>query len=476
MIWTALQRYATIFIQFVSGIILARLLTPHDYGCIGMLTIFMVLSRTFIDSGFGSALIQKKQPTQVDYSSIFWWNIGMAIVMYSLLFVSAPAIARFYRIPLLSKVLRVQGVVLFIYAFNIIQQNMLRKNLNFKLLSIVTIVTSVVALSVTIWMAYAGFGVWALVAQYIITAAVPAAVFWFTVKWRPSFVFSTQSFKKLFGFGFYMFMTQFISELSRQIQGLLIGKVYNPSTLGYYTRANSTEQVASTSISQIVTQVAYPLYAEVQDDKKRLANMIQQLTAVMAYINAPLMFILLLCAKPLFQILYSEKWLPSVPYFQILCIAGLAYSLQSVNTQSIAAIGKSDVMFRWTIVKRIIGLFFVVGGLALFGIYGLLWGAVLNTWFCYSVNIGLVSKYIGYKWFNQVLNLIPIMALSSVTALVCYLLGKHLQLTMHTELVLIVLFYSVLYIITSAALKMQSYQYTKSALMQLLSKARKKTR
>lgn len=473
MIWTALQRYSTIFIQFVSGIILARLLTPYDYGCIGMLTIFMVLAQTFIDSGFGSALIQKKQPTQTDYSSIFWWNIGMAIIMYCVLFVLAPAIARFYQIPLLSKVLRVQGIILFIYAFNIIQQNQLRKNLNFKLLSIVTIATSVVALAVTIWMAYAGFGVWALVAQYIITAAIPAMVFWFTVKWRPTFVFSTKSFKELFGFGFYMFMTQFISELSRQIQGLLIGKVYNPSTLGYYTKANSTEQVASTSISQIVTQVAYPLYAEVQDDKERLANIIKMLTSVMAYISVPLMFILLLCAKPLFLILYSEKWLSSVPYFQILCIAGLSYSLQAVNNQSIAAIGKSDIMFRWTIVKRIIGLCFVVGGLALFGIYGLLWGAVLNTWFCYFVNIWLVSKYIGYKWFNQILNLIPIILLSGITTLVCYLLGKYLQFAMYKELVLNILLYVILYILASAMLKMESYRYTKSAVMQLFNNIRR---
>ena len=163
MAWTALQKYSTMFISFISGIILARLLTPYDYGCIGMLSIFMVLAETFIDGGFGSALIQKKQPTQEDYSTIFWWNICMAVLMYAILFVSAPAIARFYNIPLLSDVLRVQGLVLFIYAFNIVQRNQLRKKLNFKLLSIVSIITSVTTLSVTIFMAYSGYGVWALV-------------------------------------------------------------------------------------------------------------------------------------------------------------------------------------------------------------------------------------------------------------------------------------------------------------------------
>ena len=164
MVWTALQKYSTMFIGFVSGIILARLLTPYDYGCIGMLSIFMVLAESFIDGGFGSALIQKKRPTQDDYSTIFWWNLGMALLMYAILFVCAPAISRFYKIPLLCDVLRVQGLVLFIYAFNIVQRNQLRKKLNFKVLSIVTITTSLIALGTTIFMAYKGFGVWALVA------------------------------------------------------------------------------------------------------------------------------------------------------------------------------------------------------------------------------------------------------------------------------------------------------------------------
>ena len=336
----------------------------------------------------------------------------MAVVMYAILFVSAPAIARFYDIPLLSSVLRVQGVVLFIYAFNIIQQNQLRKNLNFKLLSIVTIITSLISLSVTIWMAYSGFGVWSLVAQNLLTAAIPAIVFWFTVKWRPQFVFSVKSFKELFGFGFYMFLTQFINEFSRQIQGLLIGKVYNPATLGYYSKANSTERLASSSISQIMTQVTYPLYSEIQDDKTALSNMIKRITTTLAYITFPMLFMLMLCAKPVFILLYSERWLPSVPYFQVLCIAGLAYCLQSVNLQVIAAIGKSKIMFKWTIIKRIIGLSMVVGGLSIWGMRGLLCGVVAHNWFAYLVNMGLVSRYIGYKWWRQLQHLAAILLIS----------------------------------------------------------------
>ena len=172
MVWTALQKYSTMFIHFISGIILARLLTPFDYGCIGMLSIFMVLADSFIDGGFGSALIQKKRPTQIDYSTIFWWNLGMAVVMYAILYICAPAISRFYNIPILCDVLRVQGLVLFIHAFNLIQRNQLKKKLNFKLLSIITITTSIISLCVTIYMAYKGFGVWALVTQNLMISAI----------------------------------------------------------------------------------------------------------------------------------------------------------------------------------------------------------------------------------------------------------------------------------------------------------------
>lgn len=446
MIWTALQRYSTMLIQFISGIILARLLTPHDYGCIGMLMIFMVLAETFIDSGFGSALIQKKQPTQEDYSTIFFWNLGMAVVLYTVLYFSAPAIARFYNIPLLCDVLRVQGVILFIFAFNIVQQNQLRKKLNFKVLSIVTISTSLIALSVTIFMAYHGYGVWSLVTQHILTALIPALVFWFYIKWRPILTFSWQSFKELFSFGFYMFLTNLLNQFGQQIQGLLIGRFYNANTMGFYSKANATERLASSSISQVMTQVTYPLYAQVQDDKVKLASIIRQLTMSLSFITFPLMFILLLCAKPIFVILYSERWLDSVPYFQVLCLAGLAYCLQSVNFQSISAIGKSKTLFVWTLVKRLLGIAFVVIGLLIAGMKGLLVGMVINTWFSYAVNIGMVSKYIGYKWWNQLKDIMPVMIVSIVAALVSYGVSMFFNFSLYVDGLVKVCMYAIVYL------------------------------
>ena len=463
MVWTALQKYSTMFIQFISGIILARLLTPYDYGCIGMLSIFMVLAEAFIDGGFGSALIQKKQPTQEDYSTIFWWNLGMALLMYAILFVSAPAISRFYNIPLLCDVLRVQGFVLFIYAFNIVQRNQLRKKLNFKVLSIVTITTSIISLGITIFMAYKGFGVWALVAQNLISAAIPAIVFWFFIKWRPIWTFSKQSFKELFGFGFYMFLTHLVNKFGVKLTHLIIGKVYSPKVLGYYSKAGSVESMASTSISSIVTQVTYPIYAQIQDDKPAMASMIKKFTGAVAYITFPMMFILILIAKPLFVLLYSERWVQSVPYFQVLCLIGLSECLQAVNTQTIAAIGKSKTMFKWALIKRTTGTLIIIGGLFLWGMKGLLCGVVAYNWGCYLVNIGLVSKFIGYNWKQQLLDLLPVGLVSSGICLIAYLCGYFLQLDLYLDGIIKAFAYILLYIIWTIVFQPQSYKNAISA-------------
>ena len=420
MVWTALQKYSTMFIHFISGIILARLLTAYDYGCIGMLSIFMVLAEAFIDGGFGSALIQKKRPTQLDYSTIFFWNIGMAAILYVALFFAAPFISRFYGIPLLRDVLRVQGVILFIYAFNIIQKNQLRKKLNFKLLSIVTITTSVIALGITVYMAYKGYGVWALVAQNIITSAIPA----------------------------YNLQSTFIDYA-----------FYNPSTMGYYSKAHSVERLASTSISSVMTQVTYPLYAEAQDDKKQLANMIRRITMTLSYLTFPLMFILILCAKPIFVLLYSERWLNSVPYFQVLCLSGLAYCLQSVNNQSIAAVGESRAMFIWTVIKRSVGIGCMIAGLVFYGMKGMLAGVVFNSWFSYFVNISLVSKYIGYKSGDQILSIAPVAIVSVISAVASYCVGSLLDLSMYPDGIVKFVVFVLLYAAWSLIFKPEAFTY-----------------
>lgn len=476
MMWTALQKYTIFFLNFVADIILARLLSPSDFGCIEMLAVFMLVAEAFIGGGFGSALIQKKRPTQIDYSTVFYWNIGMAIIMYAVLFTFAPAISKFYGIPILSEILRIQGLILFVYAFNIIQFNQLKKKLNFKAIAIVTVITQMSSFVVTIVLAYRGFGVWSLVAKNLIASTLTSIIFWFYLKWRPLFVFSWQSFKELFSFGFYMFLTHFVTQISVKIQSLLIGKIYNPSTIGYYAKASSTEHMASSCISQVMEQVTFPLYAEVQDNKIALQNMVKKLTMTLAYVTFPLLFILLLLAKPIFILLYTEKWLQSVPYFQVLCIAGLAHCLQSVNMQTISAIGKSKVTFVWTMVKRFVGIGFIVLGLVLYGMKGLLCGAVLNQWFTYFVNMGLVSKHVGYKWTRQLLDLSPVFFASIVVAVISFFCGQLCNYNIYYNGAIVLLAYLILYLGWSFVFKPTAFEYFKTIIIPAVTKFRNKLR
>lgn len=474
MLWTAIQKYSGTVIQFITSILLARLLTPYDYGCIGMLLIFMMLAESFIDGGFGAALIQKKRPTQEDYSTIFFWNMGLATLLYSLLYLFAPTIARFYNVPLLSPILRVQGVILFLYAFNIVQRNQLVKKLQFKILSIVSFVTSIISMIITIITAYHGYGAWSLVVLHTMQVAIPALFFWFYVKWRPLWTFSWTSFRELFGFGFYMFLANLLNVLCTRIQGLLIGKFFNPSTLGYYSKADRTESFASTTISSVINQVAYPLFAEVQNDKCKLGNMIKKLTMTLSFLTFPFLFILLLCAKPIFILLYSNRWLDSVPYFQVLCIAGLAWCLQSVPFLSIAAIGKSKTTFYWTVVKRIIGLSFIIMGLVIYGMNGLLVGVIINQWFSFFVNIGLVSKHIGYKWWEQLVDILPVTLVSVFAAIVSYWVGTLWQLPLYADGLVKLLVYIIIYVGWCLLFKPVVYKDFKTVIVTIYYKLRKK--
>lgn len=473
MIWTAVQKYSNMLVGFISGIILARLLMPEDYGAIGMLAIFMSLAEVFIDAGFGSALIQKKNPTSTDYSTVFYFNIAMSVVLYAVLYFSAPAIASFYRMPILCDVLRVQGTILFIYAFNIIQQNIIRKNLLFKKLSAITIITSIISLVVTVVMAYMGCGVWSLVVQHIIGALIPCIFFWMTVNWKPTWEYSWASFKELFGFGSYMFFTHLLTTFSQRITGLLVGRWYDPATMGYYSKASKTTKYATLSVAGVMIQTTYPLYAAVQDDKERLINMVKRITSTLAYVTVPMLALLILVAKPLFVLLYSDRWLSCVPYFQILCIGGMAGCLQSVNQQTIAAIGKSKVFFVWTIVKQSVGVGMQVTGLIVWGMWGLLAGKVLSSWFSYLVNITMVSKHVGYKNFQQLKDLAPIFIVSTLAVCAGYFGSFLLGLGLYPDSIVRAVIFLIVYGGWSLMFKPEAYKYSLSILAMLKSKRNK---
>jgi len=470
MVWSAIQKYSTMIIGFISGIILARLLTPEDYGSIGMLAIFMSLAEVFIDAGFGSALIQKKNPSQTDYSTVFYFNIGMSLVLYVILFFSAPAIATFYRMPILSKILRIQGLILFIYAFNIIQRNQIRKNLHFKKLSTITIITSIISLIVTVIMAYSGCGVWSLVTQNFIGALIPCVFFWITTKWYPTWEYSWDSFKELFGFGSYMLLTHLFTTFSQKLSGLLVGRWFNSATMGYYSKASTTVEYATSSISGVMLQTTYPLYSAVQDDKERLSNMIKRIASTLAYLTIPMLFLLILIAKPLLVLLYSERWVACVPYFQILCVAGMAGCLQGVNYQPIAAIGKSKTMMIWVIIKQTVGIILQVLGLISWGMKGLLIGLVVSSWFSYFVDITLVSKYVGYRNIQQLKDMAPIFLVSFLAFLISLFLGDFLNFGLYTDGIVKALVFISVYLLWSVLFKPEAFTYTLSVFQMLLNR------
>ena len=325
-------------------------------------------------------------------------------------------------------------------------------------------------------MAYTGFGVWALVTLNLLTAFIPAVVYWFTNKWYPLLVFSKKSFKELFNFGFFMFLSNLINVFCNNIQGLLIGRIYNPATMGYYSKAKSTEEMASTSVSDILGRVTYPVFAEYQNDKIMLVNIIKRVTLVVAYVTFPMMFLLMLLAKPIFILLYSERWIDSVPYFQVLCFAGIATCLQVFNYNAIAAIGKSRITFRWTIIKRVVGICFVVAGLALWGLKGLLVGMVLSSWFIYFVNVFLCDKYVGYKFMDQVKDLFPILILSVVSTIVPFGLAHVLpSFNLYLIAVIQLIVFIIFYLGGSVLFKMESYQCFVENLPLLIGKFKKKS-
>ena len=473
MIWSFMQRFGTMAISFVSNIVLARLLTPDDYGVIGMLAIFIAISNTFIDGGFGSALIQKKEPTKEDYSTIFWWNMFLSIVLYALLYVCAPLIAGFYKLPMLSDVLRVQGVVLIINALSIIQQNQLRKQLKFKRLATVTVISATLSAGIAIVLAWQGWGLWALVAQQILLSTFTAIILWVLNKWYPSLVFSKESFKQLFGFGGFILASSLTNTLCNNLQGLLIGKFFTPTMLGYYTQAFKLEQVLSTSVSSVVDQVSYPVLANFQDDTHRLKNTYKKIFLAIAFVTTPIMLTMINIAYPLVIFLYTEKWLASVYYFQILCFAGIAISLQGVSYNVVASRGKSKDLFIWTIIKRGVGIILVLVGMLIGGLDGLVWGFALSAWQLLMVNMYLVSKHIGYSLKSQFVDLFPIMSVGACSFIIAKLVNYLSVWELNVNAIISAFVFILIYYLLSIVLKLESYNDLKNMVVEFFNKKNK---
>lgn len=457
MLWNSVGRLGTMLIGFLSNLVLARLLMPDDFGCIAMLYVFIAISTIFVSSGLGSALIQRKNPTHVDYTTVFYWNLFFSLIFYLLLFFSAPAIARFYDIPLLKNVLRVQSLTLLIHAFAMVQSTQLQKQLRFKELSIRNLIAAVVGTIVGVGMAFAGFGVWSLVASSLCSALAGVLLLWRMSSWRPTWEFSWKSLGSLFSFGGLMLLSNLVETIYVNIQRLIIGKLFAARDLGYYNQAKKLEEIPTSTLSTIVNEVSLPVFSQLQDDRDKLVMALHKNVKAITYLNFPLMMLLIVIAHPIITFLYSSKWEPSVPYFQILCLYGFLYTLNTLNTNIVKALGKGALFFFLQLFKRLIGIGMIVVGVKWWGIMGMMWAIAIFGLVCYIINTIVVGKLLRYGLPRQFLDWLPCLLVTAAAAAVAWASGRVLHINEYVLMIIQALLFSFVYIFISHLFKLEAF-------------------
>lgn len=455
MVWSAIGTSGATIITFIANMVLARLLMPEDFGCIGMLQIFISVGDAFVGGGFGQALIQKKNPTHVDYSTVFIWNLFASAVLYLVLFISAPSIARFYNMPLLCKVLRLQSINLLIHAFIVVQNNQLRKQLRFRDLSIRNILAASTGTVIAIVVALSGGGVWSLVASSLSSATMNVILLWKMSKWRPTWEFDWSSFKELFSFGGLIALSNMVERFFTHIQGVIIGKWYSAGDMGYYSQASKLEQIPNQTLSQIVSEVSFPVFSELQNDISRLRQGVKKNIQTLVFLNFPMCCLMYVVAAPLIHLLYGPKWDPSIPYFQILCIGGLVHSANSMNMNVVKALGKGKIYLFTQITKRVFRIITLVVG-AFFGIKGLLWGVVVSRFFNYVLNAFINNRLINYGMFEQIKDISSTLLLAIIAGVFAFLVGLLPHMNQYIIMLLQICVYLAVYLGASYSMKIEA--------------------
>ncbi|MBR1940234.1 MAG: lipopolysaccharide biosynthesis protein [Bacteroidaceae bacterium] len=407
MAWTGLDKLASYAIQFVISIVIARLLMPSDFGIIGMLAIFIAIAQTFLDSGFANALIQKKGRTEVDYATVFYFNIVISVLLYGVFYVCAPLIAAFYNIPILTDVTRVVTLSLIINGFVIVQTAKLSIDLNFRLQALASIFSVIVSGIVGLWLAYIGWGVWALVYQNVSHALVRALILWIFARWRPLFVFSFDSFKQLFSFGSKLLASSLINTIYTNIYTLVIGKAFSPAEVGFFNQGNHFSKLPMQIVQDIVVKVNYPILSELQDDNNRLVLTYKKLLRTPMFILFPILVGLCAVASPLIEVLLGEKWLPCVPILQVLCIGYMFTPLTTINLNLLYVKGRSDLVLKLEFIKKPIAFLILFASIP----FGLIWmcvGKALYEFIAFSFNCYYTKKLLSYGIGKQLKELLPI--------------------------------------------------------------------
>lgn len=407
VLWSAIDRFSAKGIQFVFSILIARLLMPEDYGVIAMLGVFLGISQTFIDSGFGSALIRKVDRTETDFSTVFYFNIVVAILFYLALYFAAPAIAKFYNTPLLVPVTRVVALNLVIGSFSGIHNAKLSIDIDFKSRAKISVLSAILTGCVGLWMAYSGYGVWALVIQTVFASFIRTVMLWWIVKWYPQWIFSWRSFKELFSFGSKLLVSGLLNTIYNNIYTLIIGKVFSPSTLGVYAKAKALADFPSSNLTGVLQNVTFPVLSTIQRDEDKLADAYKRFLRISAFVIFPLMLGLSAVADPFIRIVLTDKWENSIYLLQIICFALMWYPIHAINLNILQVKGRSDYFLKLEIIKKVQGVIILCITVPM-GIVAMCYGQVVSSLVSLIWNTYYTKKLIGYGYWAQMRDLIPI--------------------------------------------------------------------
>ena len=457
LIWKFMERIGVQGIQFIIQIILARLLLPEDYATVALITIFIVVASVFVQSGLATSLVQKKDVNELDYNSVFYFNLFMAISLYIVLFLVSPLISKFYDMPILNSVLRVQALILITGALNTVQNAIVQREMKFKKLFRVSLIAIVIQGVVGILMAYNNFGVWSLVISTLIGNLVTTLVLWTIMDWRPKVQFSIKNLKDLFRFGSRILISSLIDTIYNNLYSLVIGKIYDKNILGYYNRGQQIPNLLVTNINGSIDGVLFPALSTYQEDIKKIKSLVRRSIVTGCFIIFPIMAGLAAMAKPLTIILLTEKWIPSIPFMQLSCITFAMWPIHTANLQAIKAIGRSDIFLKLEVIKKILGLLVIIITIP-FGVYAMIIGSVFVSVLSVFINSYPNKKLLGYNFVEQLKDIVPSLILSIIMGSVVYCITLS-NLSNLAIIILQVLVGISIYIIGAWILKMECFNY-----------------
>lgn len=414
-LWTAVEKFIRQGAQFVIGIVLARILAPDDYGIVGMLAIFIAIANTFADSGLSNALIQEQDCTDDDYSTIFYFNVAVALGCYALLFLSAPSVASFYEMPVLTDVMRVVSLSIIISGLTAVQNTRLTKQLRFRLQSKISIVSVFVTGATGLILAFRGWGVWALVFQALAGQIFTSVCVWCYSKWIPKLRFSVNSFRQLWRFGSKLLCSSLINTLYQNLYTLVIGKCFSPAQVGYYNRGNGYASIPVNTVTDMSLKVTYPILAKLQDDDERLLRAYSKLLRMPLYILYPILTAIAVTSAPLIEFMIGEKWLPCAPLLSILCIGGMFTPLTQINLNLLYVKGRTDLVLKLELIKKPIAFLILFASIP-FGIIVMVVGKALYEFVAFSFNCYYTGKILNYGELRQLRDLLPIFINCAVMA------------------------------------------------------------